>query len=78
MANTQVGAVNQNFVDKRRQRDYQVPQLSDANNYDSVNEMRARLQVVAPGTYTNARLDIMTVNDMVYAVRVHAVDSIGI
>jgi hypothetical protein len=78
MANVQTGPVDISFVDKRRGRDWQSPALSDANNYDSITEMRARLQTVAPATFTVARLDLMTVNDMVYAVRVHAVDSAGI
>jgi len=36
---------------------------------DTIDEMRARLKVIAAGTYTDAYLDLMTVNDMVYAIR---------
>lgn len=50
---------------------------SDASNYASVAGLRARLTAVNGAYYTAARLEGMTKNDMVYAVRV-ADDSAGI
>lgn len=38
-------------------------------NYSSVTALRARLAAANAGYYTSAKLDQMTVNDMVFAVR---------
>lgn len=78
MANTQVGTVDQNFVDKRRFRDYQSTMPAEQNNMDSVSELRTRLTALSASTFTAARLDAMTVNDMLYALRVHSADAAGI
>lgn len=40
-----------------------------AANYDDVAGLRARLGVINAGFYTAARLNQMTKNDMLYAVR---------
>jgi hypothetical protein len=37
----------------------------------TIDAMRARLGTIDAGYYTTAMLDIMTANDMVYALRVH-------
>lgn len=75
------------FVDKRRNSKGQdlgnangfpvAAGSGDASNYASVAGLRARLAAVNAGYYTTARLDKMTKNDMVYAVR-QADDSAGI
>lgn len=49
----------------------------DASNYASVAGLRARLTAVNATYYTAARLESMTKNDMVYAVRL-ADDAAGI
>lgn len=49
----------------------------DASNYASVAGLRARLTAVNAAYYTTARLNLMTKNDMVYAVRL-ADDAAGI
>jgi hypothetical protein len=52
--------------------------LAEADNMDSVFALRNRL-VGLNGTYfTPARLDAMTKNDMIYAVRLASADSAGI
>lgn len=43
--------------------------LANASNYVSVTSMRTRLATVNAGYYTAAKLDQMTVNDMVFALR---------
>ena len=69
----------QGFVDKRRVRgEAGVTVLSNsANNYDNVTDLRTRLTAISGTTYTAARLDAMSKNDMVYALRV-ADDAAGI
>lgn len=59
-----------NFVDKRRGR-VQTGSEMNANGYNilTVAEARTRLQSLNAAYYTNARLDAMTFNDMIYAAR---------
>lgn len=69
------------FIDDRRHNKGQqtVPlgtQQSTAN-YNSVGLLRARLGVVNAGYYSATRLNSMTKNDMIYAVR-QADDAAGI
>lgn len=78
MANSQMGPVDFGFVDKRRTRDHGALVLSEANSYDAVSDMRSRLNTLSATSYTAARLDAMTVNDMVYALRVASSDNAGI
>lgn len=78
MANTQVGAHTSNrFIDKRRGRNYGSVSLAEINNYPSVNSLRSRLTTISATKYSTARLDAMTVNDMVYALRVETGDVAG-
>jgi hypothetical protein len=78
MANAQCGNVDQNFIDKRRFRSYDSNTMAEQNNYDYVYELRARLAALSASTFTAARLDAMTVNDMVYALRLHSADAAGV
>lgn len=45
--------------------------LNTPLNYTSVTALRARLAAISGTAYTSAVLDQMTVNDMVYAVRMN-------
>lgn len=68
------------FVDKRRNNKGQNTGrwiTGAVANYDDVAGLRARLAVVNAGYYTAARLNGMTKNDMVMAVR-QADDAAGI
>lgn len=48
------------------------PQLGfDADNLDSISAMRARLAAINGAYYTTAVLNMMTTNDMAYAIRVN-------
>jgi hypothetical protein len=69
MANGQVFSAY-GMVDKRRGR-VQVganPHTEKAN-MDSVSAMRTRLAALNPTYYTTAKLDAMTVNDMIFALK---------
>lgn len=61
------------FVDKRRTQSTGNGATSQATpqNYDSVSNLRSRLATINAGLYTAAVLDVMTVNDMAYAVRLN-------
>lgn len=43
----------------------------DIDNADTISSLRARLQVISATTYSDAELDKMTRNDLVYAVRLN-------
>ncbi len=51
--------------------------VGDASNYASVAGLRARLTAVNPTYFNATRLNAMTKNDLVYAVRL-ADDAVGI
>ena len=79
MANMSVGTMpNDRFIDKRRGRGVSGANVvAESANMTSVSALRSRLQTLAAASYTNARLDAMTVNDMIYALRLLG-DSAGI
>lgn len=68
MANLDVGN-RQRVVDKRQGRGTTTnPVTSDASMKD-ITAMRARLAAINATTFTAARLNTMTENDMLYAIR---------
>lgn len=78
MADAQMGPIDVGFVDKRRGRTYDGVALSEANNYDTVAELKARLLALSAAKYPASVTAKMSVNDMVYALRVESADSAGI
>ncbi len=38
---------------------------------DTIDDLRTRLKAISGTSYSDARLDLMTENDMIYALRVH-------
>ena len=73
MANTQIGPIALNFTNSLRavaDQGGSGSNLSNASNYVSVTAMRTRLLAIG-GVYTAAELDRMTVNDMVFAIRMN-------
>lgn len=70
MANLDVGN-RQKVVDKRTGRGTSTnPVTSDASLKD-ITAMRARLTAINAGYYTSARLDKLTKNDMLMAIRLN-------
>lgn len=67
------------LVDKRRGRGTSgAHTLAEVNNATSINALRTRLAALSGTTFTAARLDAMTENDMLYALRLHTADSAGV
>jgi len=57
------------WVDKRKtQGQATTPAATDAN-YTDITALKARLTAAAPASYPAATLNLMTKNDLVYAVR---------
>lgn len=67
------------IVDKRRNNKGQNTSqlLTTAANYDDVASLKARLGAISATTYSAARLNSMTKNDMVFALR-HTDDAAGL
>jgi len=72
MAFTQLSPPDVNFVNSLRA----VPDqggsgslLATVSNYGSISALRGALNTANPAYYTVARLDTLTVNDMVFALR---------
>ena len=57
-------------TDKRSTQGNTTSPIGTEANYADVAALRTRLAAVAAGTYTATVLDQMTVNDMIYALRV--------
>ena len=57
------------FVDKRRTQATATTGLGTPANYASVDALRTRLAAADAGYYTAARLNQMTKNDLIYALR---------
>ena len=70
MANLQKTLLTE-FVDKRVHRGFASSPLSDIHKYDDPDSLRAALNSVSSTTYSTSRLDKMTINDMIYAVRLN-------
>lgn len=69
MAQNQLGNnVDISFVNSKHVQDGDA-ELTNFANYGSITALKARLAAFDAFTYTAARLDQMTVNDMVYALR---------
>ena len=67
------------FVDKRVGRGNAATHVAaESANMDSVYDLRARLTALNAAYFTATRLDAMTKNDMVYALRLGSSDSAGI
>lgn len=67
------------FQDKRRGRGATgADVLGELANYMTISTLKARLTALNPTSYTAARMNTMTRNDLVYALRVASADSAGI
>jgi hypothetical protein len=71
VADAQIGAVNAAFTCKNQVQGSDAKTLNTPANYASIAALKARLQVIDADTYTDEVLNTMTVNDLVYAVRLN-------
>lgn len=72
MADSMMGYPNMQWVNSRKAIDGmggQASNLNNISNYVSVTAMRTRLAAANGAYYTSARLDQLTVNDMIFALR---------
>jgi hypothetical protein len=78
MADAQMGPMNVKFVDKRRGRSHDGVAIAEATNMSTIALAKARLTALKPSAYTAARLNNMTSNDLIYALRIEGADAAGI
>lgn len=72
MANNQVGTIF-HYADAQIGRGQtSTERSSQVANLTSVAAMRTRLNAISSTTYSTARLDLMTKNDMLYAIRLES------
>jgi hypothetical protein len=71
---------NFNVVDKRAGRGNTTGTsiIAETANLDTVADMKTRLAAINGTSYTADRMNKMTVNDLVYALRVASADAAGI
>ena len=73
------GSANTEFIDKRNGRGLTgASNLAELANYATVSTMKARLAALAASSYTTARMNTMTDNDLTYALRVASADAASI
>ncbi|HET7713282.1 MAG TPA: hypothetical protein VFK94_02335 [Patescibacteria group bacterium] len=68
MANAEIEN-NLGITDKRRTQGATTTPVATDANYADVAALKARLTAAAPASYPAATLNLMTKNDMVYALR---------
>ena len=81
MADLTLGGFNATpvFVDKRRGRGLTgADPVAEIANMATISTLKARLTALAPTSYTAARMNSMTRNDLVYALRKASADNAGI
>jgi hypothetical protein len=52
--------------------------IAEIGNYDTIADIKARLTALNATSYTAARMQTMTYNDLVYALRIASADAAGI
>lgn len=73
MANIQLGGIDLSWANKNTHSNAgnTAAAVATPANYASVTALRSRLATINAGYYTAAKLNQMTLNDMVYAVRLN-------
>lgn len=67
------------ITDKRRGRGQTgAHEMAEIANTNTVSTLKTRLTAISATKYTAARLNSMTKNDMLYALRLESADSAGI
>lgn len=69
MADAMIGDLDTNFTDKRATQGNSAAVLTNPAEFQSVSTMKTRLAAFNGTSYTAARMNTMTVNDLVYALR---------
>lgn len=71
MADAQIGSIDTAFTYRNETQGTSAALLATPANYVSVTAMKARLTAISSTSYTTARLNSMSINDMMYAIRLN-------
>lgn len=71
MADSQIGSVDLSLTFRNETQGSNAALVATPANYASVSAMKARLTAINATSFTAARLANMTVNDLVYALRLN-------
>lgn len=71
MADAQVGSIDLGLTFKNETQGTNAALVATPANYASINAMKTRLAAISGASYSAARLNTMTVNDLIYALRLN-------
>lgn len=71
MADAQIGSIDLGFTFRNETQGSNVALVATPANYASVSAMKTRLAAINGTSYTTARMNTMTVNDLAYALRLN-------
>jgi hypothetical protein len=71
MADAQIGSVDLGLTFRNETQGTNAALVATPANYASISAMKTRLAAINGTSYTTARLNTMTVNDLVYALRLN-------
>lgn len=71
MADSQIGSVDLSLTFRNETQGSNAALVATPANYASVSAMKARLTAINATSFTAARLANMTVNDLIYALRLN-------
>lgn len=71
MADAQIGSIDRGITYRNAVQGGSVALVAAPLNYSSITALKARLTAISGTAYSAANLNRMTVNDMVYALRLN-------
>lgn len=71
MADAQIGSIDLGFTFRNETQGSNAALVATPANYASVSAMKTRLAAINGTSYTTARMNTMTVNDLAYALRLN-------
>lgn len=71
MADSQIGSIDLSLTFRNETQGTNAALVATPANYASIAALKARLTAISSTTWTTARMNQMTVNDLIYAVRLN-------
>lgn len=71
MADSQIGSIDLSLTFRNETQGTNAALVATPANYASIAALKARLTAISSTTWTTARMNQMTINDLIYAVRLN-------
>jgi hypothetical protein len=71
VADSQIGSIDLSLTFRNETQGTNAALVATPANYASIAALKARLTAISSTTWTTARMNQMTVNDLIYAVRLN-------